>query len=250
MIFKVALKFFVDLIFNGYFLMMFRNSEWYDGEKVVEFRNYGSGEGLEIGTCRREGVEGKGGGLLEWVVEFRLIRVSRIGRGVMNLSLSSANFVFRCRYGTIYGFISNVGVRALLLYQEGKRKPYLLHEIPNIILGKVLTARLEWYFSGVREDFSDIPLDLSGASEFQVRIWDTLRKVPFGNTCTYGKLAVLAGFSPRYARAVGSAVRMNPIPIIIPCHRVVPSRGGLGNFSAGIEWKRNLLLVEGVRVES
>lgn len=166
------------------------------------------------------------------------------------MNLSSANFVFRCKYGTIYGFIGGVGVRVLWLYEEGKPKPYLLHERQNILLGRLLSARLERYFSGIREDFSDIPLDLSGASGFQARVWSALRQVPFGSTCTYGGLAVLAGFTPRYARAVGSAVRMNPIPIIIPCHRVLPSKGGLGNFSAGVEWKRNLLLVEGVRVES
>lgn len=162
------------------------------------------------------------------------------------MGLVCANFLFQSRYGVIYGYITRDGVRQLLLYQEGKPKPYLLHERPNILLGRVLAFRLDRYFSGIKEDFSDIPLDLSGATEFQIKVWNALRKIAFGETCSYAELAVLAGFTSRYARAVGSAVGLNPIPIIIPCHRVLPKNGKLGNFSAGIDWKRKLLQIEGV----
>ncbi len=164
------------------------------------------------------------------------------------MNLTSANFVFQCRFGIIYGYITNAGLRQLLLYQQGKPKPYILHERPNILLGKLLSTRLERYFSGIAEDFSDIPLDLAGATDFQKQIWNALRKVPFGKICTYAELAILAGFTPRHARAVGSAVRLNPIPIIIPCHRVLPSTRKLGNFSAGTEWKKFLLTTEGVKI--
>ncbi|MCX8066002.1 MAG: methylated-DNA--[protein]-cysteine S-methyltransferase [Candidatus Hydrogenedentes bacterium] len=164
------------------------------------------------------------------------------------MKLVSANFVFQNRQGIVYGYITGGGLKQILLYQEGKPKPYVLHERPNILLGRLLTFRLDRYFSGINEDFSDIPLDLTGASEFQLRVWDALRKISFGKTCTYAELAVRAGFPPRYARAVGFALGRNPIPIIIPCHRVLPATGGLGSFSAGVEWKRRLLQIEGVTV--
>jgi len=86
-------------------------------------------------------------------------------------------------------------------------------------------------------------LDLSGCTSFQRKISAQLRKVPVGKTVTYGELARRAGF-PGAARAVGSAMRRNRIPIVIPCHRVIPAAGGLGEYSAGRQWKRWLLQYE------
>jgi O-6-methylguanine DNA methyltransferase len=84
------------------------------------------------------------------------------------------------------------------------------------------------------------PLDLSGGTAFQKRVWAALRAIPAGRTVTYARLAASLK-SPKAARAVGAACGANPLPLLIPCHRVVAAHGGLGGFSAGLHWKRKLL---------
>ena len=91
------------------------------------------------------------------------------------------------------------------------------------------------------------PLDLAGGTPFQRKVWAALRQIPAGQTESYGHLAVALG-APKAARAVGGACGANPIPLFIPCHRVVPSGGGLGGFSAGLPWKRRLLALEGRKI--
>lgn len=86
-------------------------------------------------------------------------------------------------------------------------------------------------------------LDLTGYTPFQVQIYAALRKVPGGQTVTYGELAKRAGY-PGAARAVGSAMKKNRLPIVIPCHRVLPAVGGIGEYSAGKKWKALLLKSE------
>ena len=83
-------------------------------------------------------------------------------------------------------------------------------------------------------------LDLSRCTEFKKKVYRALRRVPAGKVLSYGELAKRAGY-PGAARAVGSAMKKNRLPIVIPCHRVVPSSGGLGEYSAGKKWKRWLL---------
>ena len=90
------------------------------------------------------------------------------------------------------------------------------------------------------------PLDLSAGTEFQRRVWRALRRIPQGSTNTYGQIAQAIG-RPQAVRAVGGACGANPIPVLIPCHRVVQTSGGLGGFSGGLEWKRLLLAREGGR---
>jgi len=87
------------------------------------------------------------------------------------------------------------------------------------------------YFAGQRRAF-EVPLDLSGCPPFTRQILEELRKVPYGATLTYGELAARAG-CPRAARAVGRAMAANPLPIVIPCHRVVAADGRLGGYSGG-----------------
>lgn len=166
------------------------------------------------------------------------------------MSLTSANFVYKHNIGTIYGYISTAGLQTILLYNEKSTKPYLLHERPNLLLGRLLTTLFDRYFSGIPESFDQVPLDISNGTEFQKRIWNTLRKIPWGHTCTYAELAQKAGLSAKYARAVGLALRTNPIPIIIPCHRVLCADKSLGGFSAGLEWKKKLLQIEHGKIES
>ncbi len=103
--------------------------------------------------------------------------------------------------------------------------------------------QLSEYFAGTRRDF-DLPLDPAG-TPFQRRVWTEMARIPFGATESYGALAREVG---SVARAVGGACGANPIPIVIPCHRVVAEGGGLGGFSGGTgpATKRALLELEGV----
>ena len=103
--------------------------------------------------------------------------------------------------------------------------------------------QLEQYFAGKRTSF-DVALDLVG-TEFQVRAWRALCRIPFGKTISYGQQASNIK-KPKAFRAVGSANGKNPIPIIVPCHRVVASDGSLGGYALGLKMKKQLLTLEGV----
>jgi methylated-DNA-[protein]-cysteine S-methyltransferase len=103
--------------------------------------------------------------------------------------------------------------------------------------------QLDQYFAGKRTSF-DVALDLVG-TEFQVKAWRALCRIPFGKTISYGQQAANIK-KPKAFRAVGSANGKNPIPIIVPCHRVVASDGSLGGYSLGLKMKKQLLALEGV----
>jgi methylated-DNA-[protein]-cysteine S-methyltransferase len=109
-----------------------------------------------------------------------------------------------------------------------------------------LIDRLQAYAQGESDDLQDVEVDLSERTPFQRSVLTQCRRIARGHILTYGELAVRAG-SPRSARAVGSVMASNPIPLIIPCHRVVAARGSLGGFSApgGLSMKRRLLEMEG-----
>ncbi|MCX6100386.1 MAG: methylated-DNA--[protein]-cysteine S-methyltransferase [Candidatus Bipolaricaulota bacterium] len=91
------------------------------------------------------------------------------------------------------------------------------------------------------------PLDLSGGTEFQCSVWQTLRKITQGRTWSYSQVAQAIG-KPKAVRAVGGACGANPIPVLVPCHRVLAANSGLGGFSGGLNWKRALLKREGIRL--
>jgi AraC family transcriptional regulator, regulatory protein of adaptative response / methylated-DNA-[protein]-cysteine methyltransferase len=94
-----------------------------------------------------------------------------------------------------------------------------------------------------RQPAGSLPLDVRGTA-FQRRVWEELRRIPVGQTRTYGEVAAAVG-APRASRAVGSACGANPVPVVVPCHRVVPASGGIGNYGLGPARKRRLLEVEG-----
>ncbi|HEY3557352.1 MAG TPA: methylated-DNA--[protein]-cysteine S-methyltransferase [Kribbella sp.] len=102
-----------------------------------------------------------------------------------------------------------------------------------------VAEQLDEYFHHGRTTF-DVPLHLVG-TPFQRRIWTALQDIPYGETTTYGGLAVALGLKPQSARAVGLANGKNPISIIVPCHRLLGSTGGLTGYGGGIERKRALL---------
>ncbi|MCX2934898.1 methylated-DNA--[protein]-cysteine S-methyltransferase [Mycobacterium sp. CVI_P3] len=105
--------------------------------------------------------------------------------------------------------------------------------------------QLAAYFAGERTDF-DLDLDLVG-TEFQRKVWAALRTIPYGETRSYGEIAMQIG-SPGASRAVGMANGRNPIGIIVPCHRVIGSTGGLTGYGGGIDRKRALLALEKSRM--
>jgi methylated-DNA-[protein]-cysteine S-methyltransferase len=109
-----------------------------------------------------------------------------------------------------------------------------------------LVERLERYAAGEQVSFADVELDLSHLTQFQQRVVRECRKIARGRTRTYGELAKAVG-APGAARAVGSVMAKNRLPIIVPCHRVVGSAGSLGGFSApsGLSMKQRMLALEG-----
>lgn len=104
-------------------------------------------------------------------------------------------------------------------------------------------GQLEEYFAGRRRDF-DLDLDVRGTA-FQKRVWDAVRAVPYGQTRSYRDVAVAVG-KPTATRAVGAANGANPLPLIVPCHRVIGSSGGLHGYGGGLDVKAKLLALEGV----
>jgi len=109
------------------------------------------------------------------------------------------------------------------------------------------------YFAGERIDFSATALDLKGVDPFRRAIYEALRKVGFGETVTYGELAKRAGANePQAAQEVGIAMARNPVPLIIPCHRVLAAGGKIGGFSAPgrTEAKSRMLALEGVYIDN
>lgn len=107
-----------------------------------------------------------------------------------------------------------------------------------------VAQQLDEYFAGERVAF-DVPLQPVG-TEFQKNVWKALTKIPYGETWSYGQLARYIG-KPKASRAVGAANGLNPIPIIIPCHRVIGSNGKLTGFGGGLETKEFLLSLESQR---
>jgi len=132
------------------------------------------------------------------------------------------------------------------LLPQGERPP-ATPDRPSDVLRRCI-ALLDRYFEGGDPDVPRTLLDLSAATQFQRRVYDELRKVPFGAVVTYGDLADRVG-SPGGARAVGQAVGRNPLPVLVPCHRVVAAGSKPGGFGAGPRWKKALLEHEGWTVE-
>lgn len=133
---------------------------------------------------------------------------------------------------------SQVGITALTI-SETSLHPEVEVTIPHL---KTAVEQLTAYFAGELIDF-DIPFDVSHASGFYRRVWEELRKIPYGTTITYGELAKRVR-EPKAAQAVGLANSKNPIAIIIPCHRVIGGSGALTGYAWGIDKKRWLLTHE------
>lgn len=103
--------------------------------------------------------------------------------------------------------------------------------------------QIEEYVTGRRERF-DVPVDLSGVTAFGRSVYHALTRIPFGETASYGEVAARVNCAS--ARAIGQAVGRNPVPILVPCHRIVTRDGRLGGFSCGLDYKVALLGLEGI----
>lgn len=132
------------------------------------------------------------------------------------------------------GFITNISFGPLISPGEGD-------EVCETALMHIAEYQIRAYFAGILKVFS-LPINPAG-TDFQIKIWSLLCRIPYGTTATYGQIAAKAG-NPHAARAVGSACHCNPIPIIIPCHRVVGCTGKLTGYAGGIELKQKLLELE------
>ena len=135
--------------------------------------------------------------------------------------------------GAITVFANESCVTAIKFEQSGSSKP-------NTVTNEAI-KQLSEYFSGKRSKFT-VALAPDG-TEFQKNVWNALLKIPYGKTLAYSDVARMIGNEKAY-RAVGNANANNPIPVMIPCHRVIASDGGLGGYSSGIERKAFLLKLE------
>lgn len=148
--------------------------------------------------------------------------------------------------------VTSRGVRRVILPRPSPEAAWddLTVWLPEAVLVEADTAldvvdQLRRYAAGERVTFDDVPLDLAGATTFRLAVWNATRQIPYGEVRTYKWIAHEVG-RPRGPRAVGQALGANPIPVIIPCHRVIGSDGGLTGFGDGVETKARLLALEGV----
>jgi methylated-DNA-[protein]-cysteine S-methyltransferase len=141
---------------------------------------------------------------------------------------------------------SSNGIREII-FNVGKENPNLsntVHLNPEDPKMFNVYPQLKEYFCGERKQF-DLPLEIEG-TEFQKRVWNELLKIPYGRTISYKELSVRLG-DEKVIRAAASANGANPLPIVIPCHRVIGSDGSLIGYGGGLEIKEKLLVLEGSR---
>lgn len=153
-------------------------------------------------------------------------------------------------FGTLHAAVTDAGLVRLAFPEEAldemlerlarKLSPRIVESAAQL---DPLRRELEEYFAGKRRDF-DVPLDWTLITPFATKVLSATAAIPYGSVGTYTEMAVKAG-SPRGSRAAGNALGANPIPLIIPCHRVLRTGGDLGGYGGGLDRKRWLLELEG-----
>jgi methylated-DNA-[protein]-cysteine S-methyltransferase len=140
-------------------------------------------------------------------------------------------------------------------YTESRADAHVLEELARKLSPRVLEAparldavrrELDEYFEGDRTDF-DLPIDWALTRGFTSRVLQATARISFGSTSTYAEVASRAG-SPRAVRAAGNALGANPLPVVVPCHRVLRTGGAIGGYTGGLERKEYLLRLEGVQI--
>lgn len=174
-----------------------------------------------------------------------LLRVS--GEGAADISYGPVESPF----GTLLAATTSKGLMKLAFPEEDSDS--VLERLAARISARIVEAppaaldplrrELDEYFGGQRQDF-EIALDWSLIGPFAVKVLRATAAIPYGDYSTYSQIAARAG-SPRGSRAAGNALGSNPIPIVIPCHRVLRSGGALGGYGGGLDRKRHLLALEG-----
>lgn len=163
--------------------------------------------------------------------------------------------VFRTPWGWMGISETAKGIDAVVLPKASRQAVLLELGLPSAkrLEGRIsprlreAQAQLIDYVAGTRRSF-DLPLDLSRGTSFQQKVWQVLRRISYGRLRSYQWVAARVG-GRQYARAVGNAVGANPMPIVIPCHRIVAQDMTLGGFSCGLPAKRKLLMLEGTLAE-
>jgi len=159
-----------------------------------------------------------------------------------------AMFFYNTKIGKI-GIAEKDGHICRVYFPEGQRNQECISQGNSIFetaLIREAGKQLAGYLAGELFSFS-LPLAPEGTL-FRRKIWQALAEIPYGETVTYGEIAEKVA-NPKAARAVGFACKSNPLPIFIPCHRVIGSNGKLTGYAGGLELKERLLLLEGVRTE-
>jgi len=138
-----------------------------------------------------------------------------------------------------------------IAYLDGDQEDAVLQDVAARVSPRVLSAprrldrprrELDEYFGGRRHAF-ELAIDWQLMSDFGRRVLEATAAIPYGSVSTYGEVAMVAG-SPRGSRAAGNALGANPLPIVLPCHRVVRAGGSLGGYTGGVDRKRSLLAIE------
>ena len=163
--------------------------------------------------------------------------------------------IFKSRWGWMGVSETTKGIDAVVLPKASRQAVLaeLRSSAAELLEGRMSSrlrkaqTQLTDYLAGARRSF-DLPLDLSQGTSFQQKVWRTLQSVSYSRLRSYQWVAVRVG-GRQYARAVGNAVGANPIPIVIPCHRIVAQDASLGGFSGGLPTKRKLLTLEGTLAE-
>jgi methylated-DNA-[protein]-cysteine S-methyltransferase len=164
-----------------------------------------------------------------------------------------ASFVFRTKLGWMGLAASSKGVCAVVLAKPSRHAaeralpPEVAHHGQSVAVTRAVLRAAQRqvirYLAG-RSRMLDFPVDLSGGTPFQRKVWQAALRIPYGRARSYQWIASKIG-GRRYARAVGNALGANPVPLIVPCHRVVAHDASLGGFSCGLAVKRRLLELEG-----
>ncbi|WP_447600586.1 methylated-DNA--[protein]-cysteine S-methyltransferase [Nitrospira sp. Nam80] len=159
--------------------------------------------------------------------------------------------VFRTQWGWVELTASEKGITSIVLLRSprsgGKNGRPATKDCESNGAAKSMLdeakAQLIEYLAGGRRDFS-MPVDMSAGTPFQRRVWRVILRIPYGRVRSYQWVATRVG-GKQYARAVGMALGANPVPIVVPCHRIISHDGSLGGFGCGLPMKRRLLKLEG-----
>lgn len=160
---------------------------------------------------------------------------------MMQTTKNTATATITTAIGPVTLFADRQGLTGITLPSSDHQHAHSADESTDNSILRRAAGQIQEYFLGQRRTFS-VPLHIIG-TDFQKQVWDIISRIPYGRTISYGDIARQLGGTGK-ARAVGGAAHANPLPLIIPCHRVIGSDGSLTGFGSGIELKKRLLALE------